>query len=57
MTLHRRRVANGIARWIVIAVYVETALFLILTLGGALRGRSAPAERVAEKKMGEAHFL
>jgi hypothetical protein len=31
MNFHRRNVANVIYRWIVIAVYVETGMFLILT--------------------------
>jgi len=30
---------------------------MFLTLGGALRGRPAPAEGVAEKKAGKARFL
>jgi len=30
MNFHRRKVTNGIARWIVIAVYVDTGVFLIL---------------------------
>jgi hypothetical protein len=57
MNFHRRIVADCIFRWIVIAVFVETWVFLILTLGGALRGRAAPAEGVAEKEGGKAAFL
>jgi hypothetical protein len=32
MACHRRKVATGVAGWIVIAVYVATAAFLILIL-------------------------